>query len=1102
MEKKFGWLIVGILNRMKNFTQFKTIILVCCLMFVVTTACSRLIKDNNLLSSKGQLKVLNPRCEYRLNPLGIGQTKPRLSWIITSNQRGQRQTAYQILVASSRQKLKENKADLWNSTMLAGGRTSCIVYNGKQLKSGMECFWKVRVWDKNGRPSDWSETAIWTMGLLEKNDWQAKWIGFDKPEKPDDKIVELEKSRWIWYPDFESPDRIAPQQRFFRFGFELPDKADIKSVDCFIAADDGYRLFINGRPAGSGRSWNTINKIVITDLAQEGKNVIAVSATNEGQSPNPAGLIVAVQAELTNGEKISFVTDKQWLCTNKAEQGWNKTDFNDSSWISALEIGTYGCQPWGEVNFNRLFLPPAKYLRKEFVAEKKIKKAYLYATAFGLYQVHINGRRVGNDYFSPGWTDYNKRIYYRTYDVTSLLQKGENAIAAMLADGWYAGYVGFGGKRNHYGEKLRLLAQLCVEYSDGTKETIISDKSWKASLGPILQADFLMGETYDARLEMMGWNKPGFDDSSWSAVELGSELNPQVEPAVTEPVVAFAELKPVKITEPVTGHFVFDMGQNFAGVVRLKLKADKGQRIILRHAERLNPDGTIYTTNLRSAAATDTYICKGQGIEIWQPYFTFHGFQYVELTGIDYKPAEDTVTGIALSSNTPVAGSFECSSEMVNQLYSNIVWTQRANFIDIPTDCPQRDERLGWTGDAQVFIRTACMNMDVQTFFTKWLTDLRDTQRADGQFPSVAPLKVAPDDGGPAWADAGVICPWTIYYVYADKQILEKNYESMKRFVDFCENRCTSDLLPPARFHCYGDWLNINDDTPRDVIYMAYFGCSTKLTAGAAEVLAKTEDAKYYNELFGKIKASFNKAYVSDDGKIKGDSQTAYVLAIAYDLLDEQKQKLAAEHLIEKIKQRNWHLSTGFVGTKDLMLVLSKIKRDDLAYRLLLNDTFPSWGFSIKNGATSIWERWNGWTPDKGFADPSMNSFAHYAFGAVGQWMFENIGGIKNKSAGFKEIIIQPKIGGNLEYAKTSFVSIHGRIATGWKIDADTFVLNVTIPANTTAFVYVPTIDVESILIDGLKVDDTKYVKFLRIEDNAAVYMVDSGNYSFVSKIR
>lgn len=904
-------------------------------LLVLGTAC--------VLPQAVQSATLEPvalRCEYRVDPLGIDETQPRLSWELKASGRGQKQTACEILVASSPDLLKQNKGDLWDSGQVSSDETIGTVYSGTDLVSGEYCYWKVCVWDKDGH-AVWSQPALWSMGLLKPGDWKGEWIGYD-------------------------------------------------------------------------------------------------------------------------AERLKIPAD-----TN-------------------------------------LFLPPAPFLRSTFQATAPVKRATLYASALGLVDVHLNGRRVSNDFFTPGWTDYAKRVHYRTYDVTSLVKSGANAWGAVLADGWYSGYVGFGGHRNFYGTHPRVRLQLKLDYADGTSAVFGSGSDWKAAVGPELEADFLKGETYDARQELTGWDESGFDDSAWQPVVTGSEVQPLMQAHPGPPVRIIKEFKAQSITEPKPGVYVLNLGQNFAGFARLSVRGHSGQRITLRFAERLNPDGTIYTTNLRSARSTDTYICRGGGREIWEPHFTFHGFQYIEVTGLTGKPADDTVIGLALSSDTPVAGSFECSNPMLNQLHNNIYWTQRANFIDIPTDCPQRDERLGWTGDAQVYVRTATLNCDVEAFYNKWLVDLdQDGQRADGEFPMVAPVKVAGDDGGPAWADAGVVCPWTMYAAYGNRRILERSYPAMTRFIAFCQNRSKPDLLPPDKYHCFGDWLSIHADTPKDVICTAYFAYSTLLTARAAEALGKTEDAAKYHDLYNRIKAAFNKAYVTDDGRVSGDTQCGYVLALAFDLVDGDRAKLAAQHLVDNIQQRDWHLSTGFIGTKDLMLVLSKIGRDDVAYRLIYNDTFPSWGFSIKHGATSIWERWDGWTPEKGFQDPGMNSFAHYSFGAVYQWMVENIGGIRSDGPAYHHIIIAPQMNDQLASAATSVHTIRGQVATDWKRDGNTLSLAVTIPPNTTATVdlpFDPAASSHTITEGGQPVDSAEGVKLVSQESDHAVLEVESGVYHFQVK--
>ncbi len=887
----------------------------------------------------GTLAPAYLRCEYRIDPLGIDVRRPRLSWIVESDRRCRKQTAYRVLVASSEALLAADKGHLWDSGRAASDATAQIAYAGKPLRSRMRCCWKVRVWDASGKASDWSSPATWTMGLLREADWKAaRWIGFDEP--------------------------------------------------------------------GIG----------------------------------PAA-----------GKK--------------------------------------------------LFLPPPRYLRKEFRLAGPIRRATVYVTALGLYELRVNGRRVGDDWFTPGCTDYRKRVYYQTYDVTALLAQGDNAIAAVLADGWYAGYMGWGRRREMYGRKLRLRAQLHVECAGGTAETIVTDGSWRAATGPIREADFLMGEAHDARRDMPGWDAPGFDAAAWQRVNVTARIKAAAQAACGPTVKAFAELTPVRIAEPRRGRFVFDLGRNFAGVVRLKVAgARRGKRIVLRFAERLKPDGTIYTRNLRGARATDTYYCRGGGEETWQPRFTFHGFQYVEVTGYPRRPKRDAVTGLALSSDTPVVGGFECSDGAANRLYGNICWTQRANFIDIPTDCPQRDERLGWTGDAQVYIRTATCNTDVAAFFTKWLADLEDARGPAGEYPDVAPRKVATGGGTAAWADAGIICPWTLYNVYGDRRILRRHYAAMAGFIEYCRKSTRGTLLRPEAG--YGDWLSIKADTPRDVLATAYFAHSTHLMARIAAALGRKADAAKYGRLFGDIRAAFQNAYVADDGRIKGDTQTVYVLALAFGLMPEDLRDAATKHLIEDIKARKWHLSTGFVGTKDLMGVLTRAGRVDVAYRLFHNRTFPSWGFSIGHGATSIWERWDGWTPQRGFQTPRMNSFAHYAFGAVGQWMFQAIGGIDTAGGGFRRIIIRPRPGGKLTFAKVSCDSIRGRIASNWKLTRAGLTMDVTIPANTTAAVHVPTADPAAVTEGGKPAAKAKGVTFLGMADGAAVYEVGSGTYRFISKAR
>jgi len=1057
---------------------------------------------------KDKLMPGDLRCEYLVNPLGIGVAQPRLSWIVQSEERGQVQTAYRILVASDPKYLEDGRGDLWDTGKVTSNRSIQMVYEGKPLPSQMRCYWKVRVWDKGNMPSVWSKPALWTMGLLQPGQWQAKWIGLDSSRQRDAVAPkpELTGADWIWSLGEDARKSAPLGIRHFRKEFMVPEGRDLTSAMCVVAADNSFKMFLNGRRINNGSNYKETSAINVKEHLQEGKNVLAVEVTNEGTAPNPAGLLAVLKLQFAAGDPITIVSDGTWRASDATTPDWVNVDFNAEAWKIVQILGDYGISPWGKINVTsgEMFLPPAQLLRKPFVLDKPVKRATVHASALGNYELYVNGRQVGDAYFTPGWTDYNTRVYYNTFDVTDYLKKGFNAFGGILADGWFSGHIGWMHIRDHYGPNPRFAAQLHLEYADGSSQIIVSDGTWKAATGPIVEGDFLMGETYDARHEIPGWSTADFDDGRWQPVDVAETIKAKIEAYPGVLVRKYQEIKPVKITKPVEDTYVYDMGTNFAGFVRLNVRnAKPGQKIVLRFAERLNPDGTIYTTNLRAARVIDTYICKGNGKEVWQPRFTFHGFQYVEVTGYPGRPGLETITGVELTSDTPVAGDFSCSDDLANTLYRNIRQTQRANFIDIPTDCPQRDERLGWMGDAQIYVRTATYNTDVAAFFTKWLVDVEDAQLPNGGFSDVSPRRVALGGGTAAWGDAGVICPWTIYKVYGDTRVLAEHYDAMQKWIEYCKGTCKG-LLRPAEG--YGDWLSIKADTPKDVLATAYFARSTKLVAEIAEVLGKADDATKYQKLFEDIRKAFNDAYVAADGRIKGDTQTVYVLALAFDLLPQEKREQTVKYLVDNIRDRNWRLSTGFVGTKDLMGTLTRFGQTNVAYQLFHNDAFPSWGFSIKHGATSIWERWDGWTPENGFQDPGMNSFAHYSFGAVGEWMLKTIGGIDSDGPAYERIIIHPQPGGRLSWAKATYDSIQGRIATAWRLMPEPqpngeFRLYVTIPANTKATIYLPAKDADSVVEGRRSATQAQGVRFVRMEDGNAIFEVGGGTYHFISPL-
>ncbi|MCA9277597.1 MAG: family 78 glycoside hydrolase catalytic domain [Phycisphaerales bacterium] len=749
-------------------------------------------------------------------------------------------------------------------------------------------------------------------------------------------------------------------------------------------------------------------------------------------------------------------------------------------------------------NLNNTQLP---YLRRSFTVEKPVRQARLYVSALGLYEPYINGDRVGDACLAPGWTDYRKRVHYQIIDVTSHLHQGRNVLGALVGPGWFAGRAGLFHARAFYGDTPALIAQLEITYKDGTTLSVVSDESWHRHDGPIVSSDIMDGETYDARAEIDNWCAISFDDSNWMSATTREE-DRNLEWAPDLPVRVLEQLPAHQVTQPTPGRWVFDLGQNMVGVARISLNESPGTVITIRHAEMLNSDGTLYRDNLRGAAATDTYVCRGGGSETWSPRFTFHGFRYVELSGLSGQPSSDAVTGIVLGSDLPSSGTFSCSDERLNQLYSNIVWGLRGNYLSIPTDCPQRDERMGWMGDAQAFIPTATYIANVAPFMTKWMQDVRDAQREDGAHSDVAPVMFRLNYGTPAWADACVLVPWTIYEMYGDIRILEENIESMTRWVDWCQEHSTDLIRDRDRGNDYGDWLSIDADTSKELIGTAYFARSTDLLARSYQTIGRTDKADQYSDLFNGIRDAFVTRYVDEDGRIMNGTQTAYLLALTFDLLPEDRRNNAIEYLIDELRGRGWRLNTGFIGVGLLLPTLDNAGHPDVAYRLLMQDEFPSWLYSVKHGATTIWERWNGWTPDEGMNDPGMNSFNHYALGSCGQWLFSGVGGIRPDDPGFTRITIQPHIGGGLTWAETSFRSVCGQIATRWDIKDDKITLNVQIPANTSATIYLPTHNITSLRESGITIYQLQGAQIVQQDANMVVLKVGSGRYTFTADYR
>ena len=803
---------------------------------------------------------------------------------------------------------------------------------------------------------------------------------------------------------------------------------------------------------------------------------------------------------------------------NGAVSGWSEAVFWEMGLLDSANWKADWITPDWDEDASRP--QPAPLLRREFDAGSGMVAARIYATSLGLYELRLNGQRVGDAVLTPGWTSYHHRIQYQTFDVTALVREGDNALGVMLGDGWYRGYLGIRGQRGLYGDRLALLLQLCLTYADSHVEIIGSDTKWRAARGPIQMSDIYMGETYDARQEKPGWDDASYDDSEWYPVRQIDHPKETVVAQVGPFVRCQEQIRPVRCLRSPRGETIFDFGQNMVGWVRVRVHGPKGTTITLRHAEVLDQEGNLYTENLRRAAQITSYTLKDatDADEVFEPHFTFQGFRYVAVEGFPDKPTIDNLMGIVLHSDTPPTGTFECSSPLINQLQRNIVWGQKGNFVDVPTDCPQRDERLGWTGDAQVFTRTACFNMHVAPFFTKWLRDLHADQLPNGSVPFVVPDVLSTTDSGSlnrshssgaaAWSDAAIICPWTIYLCYGDTRLLEEQYRSMAGWVEYVRGRVDKDYVWRGDFQ-FGDWLDYRGSDARrpapvtnnELVATAFFAYSADLLASTARVLGKTGDAERYADLAGRVKAAFCNEFVTAAGRVGPNTQTAYVLALQFDLLPEEIRHLAADRLAEEVRQAHYHLSTGFAGTPYLCHVLSRYGHTDVAYELLNQESYPSWLYPVKKGATTIWERWDGIKPDGSFQDPAMNSFNHYAYGAIGEWLYRVVAGIEVDSAepGYKHILIRPQPGGGLTYARVTLDSPYGVVVSAWELTEAGFRLSVTVPPNAHATVRLWAHSLDTITEGGQPLTTGNGILNAYVAGDTAIIEVGSGKYEFVT---
>ncbi|GAB1516067.1 family 78 glycoside hydrolase catalytic domain [Actinophytocola sp. KF-1] len=965
--------------------------------------------------------------EHRTDPLGVDAAKPRFGWQLTASAPQQRQAAYQLTVSGP-------GGTVWDSGRVVSGTRADVTYGGPALAPLTRYTWRVRVWDGQGRAGDWSPVYAFETAPAA---WTAAFIG-QEPVAPG-----LSGASWIWYPEGDPVAGVPPATRYFRRTVDVPAAARATLV---ITGDDTADVWVNGTQVSTSPrvtdSWKTAAVAEVPLSA--GANVLAVRAENTTQSPAGVVGVLSVQG----GQKV--VTDGAWRASQTGPSGWERPGFDDSAWPAARALAAYGTGPWGA---NVRVTQPATLLRKAFTVTKPVARARLMTTALGLHETRLNGQKVGADVLAPGWTDYRKRLQYKVYDVTGAIRQGANALGAWLGNGWYSGSLGFAGSQ-YYGTRPWYSARLVLTHTDGTTSVVGTDETWKVATSPIRADDLYHGETYDARLAVSGWDGAGFDDSTWAAPAVRTDPPPNMVSQVDNGVTVQQEFRPVRITQPKPGAWVFDLGQNFTGWNRLVVRGPAGTTVTMRHAEVLNPDGTIYTANLRAAQVTDRYTLRGTGgVETWEPRFTVHGYRYVEVTGLAETPTADTVTGRAAWASGGQPGTLTTSNPLVNQLQHNIVWGTRSNMLSIPTDCPQRDERLGWTGDIAIFAGTSTFNLAAHTFLAKFADDLVDAQRADGAFTDVAPAVI--DGAGHAgWGDAGVIVPYTLWQRYGDTDVIDEHFAAMAKWVDYLRATSGADLIRDQ--WTFGDWLNVNDNTPQDVLSTAFFSWSARLVSRMAAATGRTSEAASYGRLADDVAAAFTSRFARADGTIGSNSQTGYVVALAFGLLPPSLRQPAADRLAAKVASAGGHLSVGFLGVENLLPVLAEHGHADTAYEILLQPDFPGWGYMNSRGATTIWERWDGIRPDGSFNDPGMNSFNHYGMGSVGDFLYRQVAGLAPASPGYGSLLIAPRPGGGLTSASAEYETPHGTATSAWSTSGGTLTLRVTVPAGTWATVRVP----------------------------------------------
>jgi alpha-L-rhamnosidase len=1062
-------------------------------------------------------------------PLGIDDSAPRFSWRLQDGARGAKQTAYQVQVASSPEQLRQGNADVWDSGRLEGGQSLNVAYAGKALSPSTRYFWRVKVWDAAGKAYPESEIDWWETGLMSQDAWRASWIGFETAEED---AVRHAPAKWITSPDAKSLAAEKQDEQHFAYRTTVTLAKAVRHASLYATGQDTVAAWVNGAkvltadllPPYKHMPWK---KFVVADVTKQlasGPNAIAIEAIHypanrNGMATDAAPPMVAtLVVEYADGTTASFASDASWKTAIHAPAGWEQKSFDDSGWKAAAE---QAWTPGGDPVVHPWIPDSVKAVRHEFDVTKPVKSARLYSTALGGYEMFLNGKRVSEDVLTPGWTDYRERVIYQTYDVTSMLPSGKNAIGALLAPGWYETPLEWLQQPNNYGvTPPALRAQLRIEHTDGSVEWVTTDNDWQANMSYILHSELYDGEIQDGRRAEQGWDTAKFDAIGWkNAIAIDPKAT-TIEAQDFQPIRVERTMAAQQVKEPKPGVYVYDFGQNLAGVERLRVSGPAGTHVRVRFAEIINSDGTIYTDNLRTAKVTDHFILKGKGVEEFVPQFTFHGFRYAEISGLPSAPGKNAIVALVTHTDAPFTTNLKTGSAMIDKLWSNIVWGQRSNFVGLPTDCPQRDERLGWMADAQVFWRTATYNMDLAAFTRKFGGDMRGTQAGTAIYGIYAPGTAKENMGtGSGWSDAGVIIPWTSWIQSGDTRVIEQNWAAMEKYLAAIDAANPDGLWIKYSGTPFGDWLSPEGKTDFGLVATAYWAYDVTLMHEMAHALGRTADEEKYARQFEKIRAAFQKQYVHDDGFIAGadntpssfgqinnpnakskggDTQTGYVLALHMNLLPEGLRAAAAQKLVNKIEANHGLLGTGFLGTPYLLEELTKTGHVDLAYKLLMNTEYPSWGYLIEHGATTTWERWNG---DQMKGDPSMNSYNHYAYGAVADWIYRYAAGVDATplDAGFHTVELHPVFSARLGHVAFDYDSSYGQVHSDWTVKGGATTWNVTIPANTTGWMDADL--AAKCTLEGSALAQSKLVKS-ETRGGRGGFALPAGSYAFTVKMQ